>query len=224
MFASTKKLPILGFGGESIPNQYLLQADAPFDLTIFLPGMGYSCDMPLFYYIQNLQEVAGSDLLRVEYNYGFRPEFRALPFEEQLRRIVFDAGTAISLARSQRAYQKITIVGKSLGTLAIAHLLEANLLDDSFSQILWLTPVLHDETVIRQMKRFRGRSLMAIGTDDPADDAQKVSELCALPGMSAVVVDRADHGFDVDANVIGSIQAVEQAMHAVARFFSVQSQ
>ncbi|MGI8475762.1 MAG: hypothetical protein ACR2OO_05260, partial [Thermomicrobiales bacterium] len=94
MFASTQSLPFAGFQGEVVPHQFLRQADASDHLAVLLPGMGYTCDMPLFYYAQNLLEDRGADLLRVEYAYGKRPEFRMLSAPEQARWLFGDVAAA----------------------------------------------------------------------------------------------------------------------------------
>jgi len=73
---SSVRLDIRGFAGEAVPNQFIKQESEADRLAILLPGMGYSCDMPLFYYAQNVLEERGADVLRVEYAYGLDRMFR----------------------------------------------------------------------------------------------------------------------------------------------------
>jgi len=80
---TTTRLPILGYRDAAVPNQFLRQDGKTEHLAIFLPGMGYTCDMPVFFYAQNLLEELGADILRVEYAYGHRPDFQSLSNDEQ---------------------------------------------------------------------------------------------------------------------------------------------
>ena len=79
---TTESLPIRGYRDEPVPNEFLRQKGESRHLAVFLPGMGYTCDMPLFYYAENLLQDAGADVLRVEYAYGHHPDFRDQPKEE----------------------------------------------------------------------------------------------------------------------------------------------
>ena len=74
--AGAISLSIPGHGGEMVPNHFLGQVGDAAQLAVFFPGLGYTCDMPAFYYAQNMLEES-ADLLRVEYAYGPATSFKS---------------------------------------------------------------------------------------------------------------------------------------------------
>ena len=129
--AGAMSLSIPGYGGEQVPNHFLDQDGDAAHLAVFLPGLGYTCDMPAFYYTQNMLEDS-ADLLRVEYAYGATTSFKNLADIEQFERLFDDATAAWNAVRNKHPYQTVTLIGKSLGTLALGHILAA---DQSISEM-----------------------------------------------------------------------------------------
>ena len=74
--ATATTLTIHGYRDEPVPNRFLRPEGAIDHLAVLLPGFGYTLDMPLFYYAENLLLERGWDVLRVEYAYNKRPEFQ----------------------------------------------------------------------------------------------------------------------------------------------------
>ena len=81
--ATSTTLTIQGYRDEPVPNRFLRPDGAIDQLAVLLPGFGYTLDMPLFYYAQNLLLERGWDVLRVEYAYNTHPEFQTLPEMER---------------------------------------------------------------------------------------------------------------------------------------------
>ena len=71
--ATATTLTIQGYRDEAVPNRFLRPQGAINHLAVLLPGFGYTLDMPLFYYAQNLLLERGWDVLRVEYAYNTPP-------------------------------------------------------------------------------------------------------------------------------------------------------
>lgn len=113
----SQQLAITGYRGEPVPHSVIRQDGETTHLAILLSGMGYTCDMPLFYYSENILVDAGADVLRAEYAYNRRPEFQQLPDSEQLRWLFADTTAAYRARLARRTYDSVTLVGKSLGTL-----------------------------------------------------------------------------------------------------------
>ena len=185
---------------------------------MLLPRFAYGCDMPLFYYAENLLLDGGADVLRVEYAYNRRPGFPDLPEAEQLARLLDDASAAKYAALAQRPYREVTLIGKSLGTGAMGHVLTAEAVPNR-SRAVWLTPLLREGRLREQMRRFGGPSLLAIGSDDPHHDPALLDELTGA-GWEAVVVDGADHSLDIPGDAVASVQAVERVVRAVGPFLA----
>jgi hypothetical protein len=213
---TTEELPIAGFGGEPVPNAFLRRRGETARLAILLPGFAYTAEMPLFYYAEKLLLDAGADVLRVDYRYHRRPGFRDLPEQEQDRRLLADAQAAHGAALAQRPYREMTLVGKSLGTLAMAHLLAGEPAAERVRAV-WLTPLLRVEAVRESIRRHGRASLLAIGTADPHHDPGALDEARAA-GCEVVAVEGADHGLDVPGDAVASVRAVERVVAALGTF------
>lgn len=213
MFKRSEQLAIEGFNGLTVPNSFLRQAAGSQSLALFFPGLNYNCDMPLFYYAQEYLDGRGDDLLRVEYDY--RADYLSLAASDRHEQIDGDATAAYLAGLGQGEYRRVTLIGKSLGTIAIARLLATGAIADVEARFVWLTPILHNETVREQIRRLRQQSMIVIGTDDPDYDPALLDELAAA---EAVVAPGADHGFDIPGDVPGSVQAVASVVEALQRF------
>ena len=214
---SSQALEITGYRDEPVPHAFLRQKGAADHVGILLPGIRYTCDMPLLYYPARLLLDLGADVLRVEYAYDRRADFQALPDAEQDRWFLADVTAACRAALAQRAYRRITLIGKSIGTLAMGRLLTTDpalALADS----VWLTPLLTHDELRKQMRQCRGRSLFVIGTADRFYNADYLAEVQSATGGEAVVVDGADHSLLVEGDVIRSLNALEQMVRALQAF------
>jgi dienelactone hydrolase len=215
---TTASLRIAGSGGEPVPNAFLRQRGETAHVGVLLPGFAYTAEMPLFYYAERLLLAAGADVLRVDYRYHQRPGARDLPEQEQDRRLLADARAALDAALAQRPYREITLVGKSLGTLAMAHLLAGEPAAERVRAV-WLTPLLRVAAVREQIQRLARVSLLAIGTADPHHDPGLLDQVRAA-GCEVVVVEGANHGFDVPGDAAASVRAVEQVVLALGTFLA----
>ncbi len=216
---SFKTLEIVGYRNEPVSNTFLRQDEAARELAIVLPGVGYTCHMPLLYYPTQVLLTRGMDVLWVEYNYIRRPDYRALSDAEQKQWLFTDVAAACQAALAQRSYQQVTLLGKSLGTVAMSHLLAT---DTRFakSRWVWLTPVLRNDQVRTQILRSGSRGLVAIGTADPFYDPEYLADLQAAAKSEVVVADGADHSLEVAGKVRQSLKILERVTRAIEEFVS----
>ena len=214
---STETISILGYHDEPVPHTFFKQDATTDHLTIILPGRGYTAQMPLLFYPITLLLDQGADVLRADYAYDRLPTFGTLSFDQQLRWLWSDVSAACRAGLSQRAYQQVTVIGKSLGTLAMGHLLTTETLPPRVNAV-WLTPLVRFEPLREQIKQFQGRSLFVIGTADSHYDPTILADLHQTTGGEVVVVEGADHGFNVKGDVLRSIRVVEQAVRAIQTF------
>lgn len=213
----TGHLEVAGHRGNPVPNTFLRQRGETAHLAVVLPGAGYTCQMPLLYYPTRLLLGAGADVLWVEYAYLGQAAFRALPDDEQERRFFADVEAALRTGGAQRSYARLTLVGKSLGTLAMGHLLGARAAGAAGGRAdaVWLTPLLRNERLRRQIGEHRPPSCIVIGTADPHYDPALLDEVRVATGGAAVVVNGADHSLEVAGDVRRSLQALERTVRAV---------
>lgn len=214
---SIKTLEISGYRGEPVPNTFFQQDQETHHIAILLPGIGYTCQMPLFYYPTLFLHNIGADVLWVEYAYNKRPDFHTLSDAEQMHWLFNDVTAACDTVLKQHNYQRITIIGKSLGTLAMGHLLTT---DAKFAhvQAIWLTPLLWNDRLREQIQQYGQPSLFVIGTADSCYNPQYLADVQAATKGESVVIEGADHGMLVNGDVLQSLKAMERIMRAIEAF------
>lgn len=212
-------LEISGYRGEPVPNTFTRQAGDTSHLAIVLPGRGYTAQMPLLYYATDMLTNIGADILLVEYAYTKKPGFNELPDDEKQRWFLEDVTAAYRAAIVQRNYGRITIIGKSLGTLAMGYLL-TTIPELGGAEAVWITPLLHNETLCEQIERWAGHSLFAVGTADPEHDHARFHQLQRVTRGEAVVVRGADHSLEIPGNTLASLKAVESVIHGLNTFLT----
>jgi predicted alpha/beta-hydrolase family hydrolase len=213
----TTTLAITGYRNEPVPHTFLRQDEHARHVAILLPGIGYTCDMPLLYYPARLLLARGADVLRVEYDYQQRAAFKTATADEQGRWVVADVTAACQAILAQRDYEQITFVAKSLGTLALGPVLTA---DPRLARahVAWLTPLLRIDHLRAHIARWGGHSLFVIGTADPYYDAAYLAEVQHATRGETVVVDGADHSLEIAGDVLRSLEAMTQVMRAMQPF------
>jgi hypothetical protein len=215
---SFSSLPISGYREQPLANTFVRQDAGTLHLGIVFPGLGYSSSMPVCYYPGLVLREMGADLLNVEYAYT-RTNFSSLSNEEQLRWLLADAQAAVEVGLRQRGYTRITLVGKSLGTLAVAALLE-NRADLPVSACIWLTPVLTSPLVRQKIAAGHPdmRSMLAIGS---ADSFYRPEWIAALqPGLTrpALILPSADHSLEVPGDPLASLHAMQRLVEEIISF------
>jgi hypothetical protein len=217
---SSMTLDIRGHRGQAVPNTFFARDSETHHLAVVFPGLGYTAHMPVLYYPRRLLMERGADALLVEYDYRGRGDFR-MPQDPKRDRWFFDdVAAAYAAGLGQRPYSGITLVGKSLGTLAMGYLLmeDARL---SWARCVWLTPLLRADRLRAQMRRARGHSLFVIGTADSHYDPAYLEEVRLASGGESVVVQGADHSLEIEGDTVGSIRAVEQIVRAIQQFLDL---
>ena len=113
-------LPISGYQDKPVPNTFFRQDGEAQHVAVVLPGIGYTADMPVLYYPATLLREAGADVLQVKYAYTLDPAFQRADDSERLRWLQADVAAAWQAVSEQRPYTRVSLVGKSLGTRAMA--------------------------------------------------------------------------------------------------------
>lgn len=214
-------LTINGYGDQPVPNQFLRQLDETKTLAVLLPGLGYTADMPLFYYAERIVLDRGWDAIRVDYDYpalaySDRLEIRQQQLEERKQQLHADVDATLAEGLRQRDYDTIVLIGKSLGTRAMAHVLSEGITYDLWN--VWLTPVINVAEVREHIERYPGKTFVVIGTDDFAWDEHYLDRLEVSGDAEVILVDGADHSLDISGDIEGSIQAVGQVMSRLDEF------
>jgi hypothetical protein len=178
--------------------------------------------MPLLYYTSSLLFDLGADVFWVEYGYNQRPDFQGLSNEERERWFFTDVAAASSVISAFRPYTQVTLVGKSLGTLAITLLLTYP--QYATSQGILLTPLLKDDRVRLQIQKATQRLLLAVGTNDKQYDPAFLEELKATSQARIIVLEGADHSLEIKGELLKSISFAEQLIREIEKFVARETQ
>jgi hypothetical protein len=173
--------------------------------------------MPLLYYARQLLLVAGADVSVVGYNYSENPDFLAASFEARDLWLREDTIAAYTTAVSQRNYERVTLVGKSIGTRAIGHLFATDQPLPSL-RCVWLTPILRNETLCAQIRQRPHRALFVVGTADSHYDTVRLAEAQEATAGEALVIEGADHSLEVKGDVVESVRVLERVMGEIQKF------
>lgn len=208
-------LDVTGYKGQPVPNTSIAHSNPASHLGILLPGYRYSADMPPLHYIRRVLLEQGADTLSVDYVY-YRTNFMDQSQEEQDRWISADVFAACNAGLSQHPYEKITLVGKSLGTIAMGHLLA----DPRFRQAtcIWLTPLLTVDWLRTRIEQIHPRSLFIIGTADQFYRPDILKQLETVTSGRALVIEDANHAMEIPGDIHRSVQALNQIVQALQEF------
>jgi len=213
-----QQLPdITGYRGKLVPHTFSRQPGEASHLGIIFPGMGYTAQMPLLYYARRILLAEGADVMVVEQVYAREQGFLECSREEQRAWVRADAVAAWKTVTCQQDYERVTLIGKSLGTWAMADLLEIDP-PAGRAEAIWLTPLLGENWVRQSIVQWGKRSLFVIGTADPSYEPSVLEELRRSTGGEVLAVNDADHSMEIPGQVIASIQVLGRVIAAVMAF------
>lgn len=210
-----RSLDVVGYQNQLVHTTFIASPNPTGHLGIILPGYRYPVEMPPLHYAGRVLLEQGADVLRVEYAYN-RTDFIKQPESEQDEWISSDVFAACEAGLSQRSYEKITLAGKSLGTIAIGHLLT----DERFqtADCIWFTPILTVEWLLSRIEQTHPRSLFVIGTEDQFYKPDLLKHLETVTNGQAVVIEGVDHSLEIPNSISGSLIALNQIVQALQKF------
>lgn len=208
-------LNVIGYKDQPVPNTFITHSQPTNHLGIILPGYRYPAEMPPLHYASSVLLNQGADVLQVEYAY-YRTNFMKQPESEQDQWISADVFAACEAGLSRRSYERITLIGKSLGTIAMGHLLS----DVRFQKTscVWMTPILSAEWLCSRIEQVRTRSLFIIGTADQFYRPDVLSHLEQVTHGRSVVLDGVIHSLEVPGDIPKSLDTLKQIVQAVQEF------
>ena len=215
--AKPETLLIAGFHDEAVPHTFFRQEQPTCHLAILYPGLGYNASMPLLYYPAQLLMARGADVLRVETTYSRRPDFLALSEAGQELWLKADALAACQVGLAQARYERVTLVGKSIGTLAMGYVLAA-WPDLPGLECIWLTPLLRNRTLRERFHQVRQRALLIIGAADSHYRPELLTEALAATGGESLVIPGADHSLELRGDLPGSLRELQKIIAAIDSF------
>ncbi len=213
---SVGSLSIAGFLGKPLPNTFFMQDGETDHVAVLLPGYGYRCFGPVLYYPTLSALSLGADVLWAEYAYDREPEYRRLRSTERREWLASDSRAAVDSALAQRPYRRVTMIGKSIGTLAMGQLLSVDARLKA-AKAIWLTPLLRNEELRERLGEVGNQSLFVSGSADPQYDPEFAAVLRER-SMSLLLFEGADHSLEVPGDVPRCLEIVRELADAVLGF------
>jgi len=215
------KVNIQGRNGLSISNSLIRQDGQNSRLAVFFPGLTYRNIMPVLYYPRQLLLERGYDVLSINYAYDEIPEFMGLSEVDKIAWIGADARAAMAAVFALRGYEHFTLVGKSLGTAAMAAVApdEPKL---ASADLIWLTPGFKTHGVLEGMTRCPQRSLIVLGTEDPHYEEAYI-EAARARGAEVALMPGLDHGLERPGHVADSVAAMHSLIEQISNWLDAST-
>lgn len=176
-------------------------------LMVLLPGLGYTNDMPIMFYMNETALNRRYDVLQINYDYRGVP--RETSAEQWSARMLADVRPTIDAAIAKGNYTNVILAGKSIGTRVMATLLARGF--DKATAYIWLTPLFVAEPV-RKAAMEHLPSLAVFGDADFAVKDVSLAEI-AKAGVEMIIQPEGDHSMMVPGNIPESITDLARAMN-----------
>lgn len=206
---------IKGYQDQPINYTQVLSQDQTRKLAIFLPGIGYTAKSPLFHYTERLLLEQEYDILRINYDYT-NPLYDSFTVSEIEEAVKIDVKRVIDQTLKGSIYEKFFIVGKSIGTVALANELERAAFKEA--KVVWLTPLIKYKRVFDAIKDSSNPSLCFIGDKDHYFDRDRMEELQQNPQLDSHILPDVNHGMDCAGDPIKSIDVLKQVITDIQTF------
>ena len=212
-----RSLDVVGYQNQPVHTTFIASPNPTGHLGIILPGYRYPVEMPPLHYAGRVLLEQGADVLRVEYAYN-RTDFIKQPESEQDEWISSDVFAACEAGLSQRSYEKMTLAGKSLGTIAMGHLLA----DERFQKAacIWFTPILTVEWLLSRIEQTHPRSLFIIGTEDQFYKPDILKHLEKVTAGNSLVIEGVGHSLEIPDDIPKSLMVLNQMVQGLREFFN----
>lgn len=206
---------IEGYKGYEVPYLMIKQEEASDRLAVMLPGAGYTNQAPLFHYATDIYLQKGYDVLNVNYRYNdeFYDDFTMEELSEAVR---FDVAEIIDQLLSESTYENFFLIGKSLGTIALASELQRPLFREAAA--IWLTPLIKRPDVFDAMQTLPNRAISFIGDEDRVYDAERWNELNKNPQLELRLVPGTEHSLEIPGKTLASIDIMKDIMAEIEKF------
>ncbi len=202
------KVEATSFDGVSgaINAQLFTQDQESKKLALVFPGAGYSYREPLLRFGIQVLLKKGYQVLALDKIYGDDLNWRSLKSEQEARKVVEDDTVKIfEQIKTRFSKEPDLLFGRSLGTFAIACLLNRNLAHPKL--IVWQTPALGSNWNVMRECKVSGFGILG------SADHYYQQAIENLP-KDRIVIENADHGMEIPGDPIQSIEVLKKVTQA----------
>jgi hypothetical protein len=210
-------LDIKGYRGRKIRNRFYKLVTETNKVAIVFPGLAYNTSMPLLHYSIEAILASGLNVLTVDYDYSNIPEFMEQSLRAKADWMIRDVEAALRIVRELTKQEVTCLVGKSLGTIALGHILETYE-EYRDAKTIWLTPLIKNPELMEQMLSYMRDAVLVIGTKDDQYDSDIIDRLNATTLLSGIVVEGANHGLEIEGDVTKSLRVLMQVVTIIQQF------
>jgi hypothetical protein len=183
-------------------------------LGLVIPGGVFFLSAVLRIPAVALQE-RGVELRDVALSPGFNPSGTL----EDNREYFGNVGQQIQGLIDERAWDEVTFVAKSVGTMILGHVGPTLSLPPKVNA-LWLTPTFPLDYVRDGAIATGWRSLVVSGSADEWYDAERTQEVIDALGARHLLVDGAGHNLEVAGDVRATLRALDDLATATLSFIT----
>ena len=211
------RLDIIGHDDRPLPHRFVRQEKGSDHLAIVFPGFAYGLDLPVLYYPARMLGELGAEILMLDRLYTDLEGFRHLSEAERARTIVTDGLALCGAGLAAGEYRRITLIGKSLGTLTMARLLK---LENRLAgaTCVWLTPLIKHERVREMIGLKKPRSLFVFGSEDEHYDPTAATEVLEATGGESILIEGAGHSLEIPRRLVESIREIGRVTERIEEF------
>jgi hypothetical protein len=206
---------IKGFKGVNIPYTLLSIEGNSRNLTIFLPGLGYTTQSPLFHYARDIFLNKSFDVLEVNYQYNDKA-YEEFTNEELNEAIKYDVSTVINKVLMDKKYENFYIICKSLGTIAMSSEIKRDIFKNA--KVVWLTPLINRDDVLDAMVSSEHNGLCFIGDNDRYYSEKRYNQLLSNPNIVSRLLPDVNHSLEYDNDTLKSIEVLKVVIESIKTF------
>lgn len=212
-----EQFDINGYNGNILKTKLFRLLDETQKIALVFPGLAYNSTMPLLHYSVQSILVTGINVLTVDYDYSNNSQFMKHSLRNQSEWLIGDVEASLKFATQKKNQEVVCLAGKSLGTLALGHLLETheNLRN---AKTIWLTPLIRNPQLMEQMLSYMKDAIMVIGTSDSQYDLDLIDRLNANTFLGGIVVYGANHSLEIEGDVTKSLRVLMQIVTIIQQF------
>ncbi|WP_203333413.1 alpha/beta hydrolase [Planococcus beigongshangi] len=209
------KASIRGYKDNNVDYLLIRQEEPSTRLAVVLPGAGYTAQAPLLHFATDICLQQGYDVLTVNYRYNdaFYDDFTMEEISDAIR---FDVNAVIDAVMAETSYNEYSLIGKSLGTIAMASALARPVFHNA--KTIWLTPLIQRPDVFDAMHSLPNQAIGFIGDEDPNFDAGRFEKLKTNPQLDLRLVPGTDHSLKLPGQPLASIDVLKEIMSEIEKF------
>jgi predicted alpha/beta-hydrolase family hydrolase len=213
-------LPIRGYKGRQVSNVFYRQEVRTDNIFVLFGGWRYNTDMPLLYYTRKIAFGLGADVLCLDVPYSVDRRYAKQSDQERQRWYLSDVSAAFGVITDRNQYRRVTLVGKSLGTLATAHLLIEGALGES-TNLVWISPLLEMESVRSAIAGCSVPSLLVVGSLDESFSEANISEIRRNSSLQLMVIEHGDGDLEAPGDVARSTEIASAYVRRLKSFLGL---